>query len=412
MSVAGNNNALAVVAVIFSRTHLVRWVACAIFTLALSFLTIAGPPRGRKSQADSGLIAHEWGTFTMVAGSHGEPVEWIPVQIVKVEPDLPDFVEHFSFNSYKGTLRATVRMETPVIYFYSPRETKVSIQVFFCKGLITEWFPHATHFQPSAPLSQDTLYETHEDGGIAWDSVTITPGFNASLPKGIVPNHYYAARETSATPLAVQTYSGDQHEKFLFYRGVSNASVPITAKVLPSGSIQFDSRTSQPIPALILFERRGDKLGYRLVTSPLSGAILETPSVSGTFDSLRGDLEDLLVAQGLFRDEAHAMLETWRDSWFEEGSRLFYIVPRAYVDSILPLSIHPAPNQLVRVFVGRMELVTPATERSIETALASHDGAALGKYDRFLNPILSIMSEKQTDPARAERVMDDLLSSH
>ncbi len=36
----------------------------------------------------------------------------------------------------------------------------------------------------------------------------------------------------------------------------------------------------------------------------------------------------MLIAQGLYQDEAQAMLETWRDSWFEEGSRLLYIVPR------------------------------------------------------------------------------------
>ena len=35
------------------------------------------------------------------------------------------------------------------------------------------------------------------------------------------------------------------------------------------------------------------------------------------------------------------MIETWRDSWFEEGLRVFYIVPRARVDFDLPLSISP-----------------------------------------------------------------------
>jgi hypothetical protein len=35
-----------------------------------------------------------------------------------------------------------------------------------------------------------------------------------------------------------------------------------------------------------------------------------------------------------------------------------YVAPRAYVDSILPLSIRPAPTKLASVFVGRMELKT------------------------------------------------------
>ncbi len=382
----------------------------ALLAVALSALTVAVPVHSRQAPVDPGLAAHEWGTFTSIAGADGQPVEWLPVQLLGT-PELPRFVEHFRSVS-KPLLRGTLRMETPVIYFYTAHETSLSVRVSFSKGLITEWYPHATRFQPSTPLSIDSLYEPHDDGSIAWDSVTVAPALAADFPSENAASHYYTARETSATPLSVKSPSGNQHEKFLFYRGVSTVSLPLSAKVLPSGAVQFDNRTGQPIPALILFERRGDKLGYHIVTSPQADAMLETPYVTGTFDSLRGDLEDILVAQGLYRDEARAMIETWRDTWFEEGSRLFYIVPRAFVDSILPLSIDPAPAQLVRVFVGRIELVTPATQRSIETALASHDAATLSKYGRFLSPLLDVIAQKQPDPSRAQRLFDDLIASY
>ena len=383
----------------------------ALLTLALSALTIAGPLHGRRVQADPTLAAHEWGTFTSIAGADGQPVEWLPVQFPG-PPELPSFVEHFRSAIGKALLRGTVRMETPVIYFYTAHETSLSVRVSFSKGLITEWYPHATRLLPSTPLPITALYEPHEDGSIAWDSITVAPNLADDFPRENAGSHYYAARETSATPLTVKGPSGDQHEKFLFYRGISSLSLPFSARVLPSGVIQFDNRTGQPIPALLLFERRGDKLGYHIVTSQQDRTILETPSVTGTFDSLRGDLEDILTAQGLYSDEAHAMLETWRDSWFEEGSRLFYIVPRAYLDSILPLSINPAPAQLARVFVGRIELVTPATERSIEAAIASRDRATLKKYGRFLNPIFDIIVKKQSDPQRAAQLTEDLLASY
>jgi hypothetical protein len=206
----------------------------------------------------------------------------------------------------------------------------------------------------------------------------------------------------------VQAPTGQQHEKFLFYRGVSTVSLPLSAKVLPTGGILFDNRTGQPIPALIVFERRGNKLGYHIVTSPSDHTILETPAVSGTFESLRADLEDILASQGLYRDEAHAMLGTWGDSWFEEGSRLIYIVPRAYTDSILPLSINPAPTQLARVFVGRIELITPATEKSIEAAIASRDAATLEKYGRFLYPIFDVIVTKQPGQDARDHMYEEL----
>src|SRR5260370_40261523 len=82
------------------------------------------------------------------------------------------------------------------------------------------------------------------------------------------------------------------------------------------------------------------------------------------------------------------MIQTGSNPCFEEGSRLFYIVPRRFVDSVLPLTIAPAPTQIVRVFVGRLELITPVTQKAVAAAIAANDNATLGKYGRFLQPIL------------------------
>jgi hypothetical protein len=140
-------------------------------------------------------------------------------------------------------------------------------------------------------------------------------------------------------------------------------------------------------------------------------ALLEPPALTETGDSLGRELEGLLVSRGLYQDEAHAMVETWRNSWFEEGSRLLYLVPSGFVNAVLPLAIHPAPVETVRVFVGRLELVTPATEETVERALATHDGAALSKYGRFLEPILQAMMKKEPSPARL-RCLQEALSTY
>jgi hypothetical protein len=128
-------------------------------------------------------------------------------------------------------------------------------------------------------------------------------------------------------------------------------------------------------------------------------------------DSLKQAVVDMLIAQGLYQDEAQAMFETWRDSWFEEGSRLLYIVPRQFVDSVLPLSISPAPAQTVRVFVGRLELITPATQRAVEQALATHDRATLAKYNRFLVPIIERIIAGEKNSSRQAQLREYLNSS-
>jgi hypothetical protein len=353
----------------------------------------------------SSLAAHEWGTFTSIAGSDGQAIEWSPLT---VSTDLPVFVEHFRNPGFKLGLRGTVRMETPVLYFYSSKEETISVSVSFAKGVITEWYPHASRVQPMAELHNPVLRQANASGSIAWDSVTLAPSGRPEFPGKDESNHYFAARMTSSTPLRVKTAAGEQQEKFLFYRGVSAFSVPLSASLDTDGKLRVKNLGDQEIRATILFERRGEKVGYRIGGPLQNEAILDAPQLNSTIDELGNDLEGILVGQGLYQDEAHAMVETWRSSWFEEGSRLFYIVPPVFVNDVLPLSIKPAPAQTVRVFVGRLELVTPATEKEVEAAFAAHDTATLEAYGRFLEPILATMIKRETNPAQVRQFREYL----
>jgi hypothetical protein len=349
--------------------------------------------------SNASLTAHEWGTFTSIAGADGLAMDWLPLT---GSTDLPSFVEHLANADFKGGLRATIRMETPVLYFYSPRETTVTVHVTFSKGLITEWYPHAS-LAAFDPRRDYALNQKHTAGAITWKDVAIEPSASPNFPlDSAQDNRYCAARATSGDPISIATPSGPQRERFLFYRGVSAVFPPLTATLTANNSVQLQNHYFDPIPAAMLFERRGSKLGYRAL-GPLAGeATLAPPALDGLLDSLFSTLEGLLISQGLFPDEAHAMLETWKTSWFDEGSRILYIVPRRFVDSVLPLSISPAPAQLTRVFVGRIELITPATQQAVEAAFASNDAATIAHYGRFLEPMLTTMYNSAPDePTRA-----------
>jgi len=352
----------------------------------------------------AGLTVHEWGTFTSIAGKDGQAAEWSPLTgSTTGSTDLPGFVEHFRTPEFKLGLRGTVRMETPVLYFYDSREESVSVEVSFVKGLITEWYPRASRVGPSANPADWSLFQGQWDGSIAWDAVTISPSLRAEFPRQPGDSHYYAARMTSATPLRVKTPAGEQHEKFLFYRGVSTFRVPVSAMLTADGKFQIENSAEEEIPNSILFERRGDKVGYRLGGAVAKESTLDPPELNGNVNDLGRELVGMLIAQGLYADEAHAMVETWRGSWFEEGSRLIYLVPEKFVNGILPLSINPAPAQIARVFVGRLELVTPATEKAVETAFAARDKVTLEKYGRFLEPILQTMMAKESNRSQAAK---------
>jgi len=142
----------------------------------------------------------------------------------------------------------------------------------------------------------------------------------------------------------------------------------------------------------------------------MGGALRDTLTLarpeSGDLTSLRKDLQAILTANGLYPREAAAMLETWRDSWFTEGTRLLYVVPQAAVDAILPLDIEPRPAQVARVFVGRIEVITPATQEAVIAAIRRNDGPALSLHSRFLEPIVQRISS--TRPADLDQASAQL----
>ena len=115
------------------------------------------------------------------------------------------------------------------------------------------------------------------------------------------------------------------------------------------------------------------------------------------------------------------MIETWRDSYFEDGARVLYLVPRRLVDEFLPLAVTPTPTTLTRVFVGRLECITPQREKIVNDLiekLGADDPAARETAEksiltigRFAQPMVLRAHKTSTDPeirARLERLLATL----
>ena len=167
------------------RSFTVAWLAAAVVA-TLPAVTRSESPR---------LIVHEWGTFTSIAGADGHAVRWLP----KSGPsDLPCFVHGEGALKYEAP--STVRMETPVLYFYSPIEQRVDVRVAFPQGRITEWYPDATG---GAVASRPRTL-------IDWRGVTLQPYDDRPLRLENAKSHYYAARETDAALVRAD----DETEKF------------------------------------------------------------------------------------------------------------------------------------------------------------------------------------------------------
>jgi hypothetical protein len=359
----------------------------------LSVSALLTTPRALPSPDGSGLVVHEWGTFTSIAAEDGSAQRWTPRES---GADLPCFVDRVGLG-IKGDLSGTVRMETPVLYFYTPTALTVDVRVRFRDGLISEWYPTAsvtpTRVMPSnvAPGGEATA---------SWTGVKVQPGPDPAYPVEPAANHYYHARDTDAAPLQV----GPEREKFLFYRGVGQFSPSIGAALQPDGRISLTSHTDTPIGDIIVFQRRAGLFGYAVHPGIGRSAIVDVPGAEDEGQFPSQELESLLTARGLYAKESSAMVRTWRDSWFEDGLRVFYLPPQTEVDGILPLDIQPAPASIIRVFVGRLEIFTPETVARVQQALAAGDTKTLRAYGRFLRPIaervLAGMSPSDRDIAQ------------
>jgi hypothetical protein len=178
-------------------------------------------------------------------------------------------------------------------------------------------------------------------------------------------------------------------EHYLFYRGLGHFDIPVETRFDAAGQLVLANREPAHVPFVFVYDKRSDHDvrvawlgnlagGEEKVVSlyqPVRGLEAAEPEIRATF-------QQALTAQGLFPDEAAAMLETWWHSYFmKDGLRVFWIVPRSFTEQVLPLQIDPAPSELVRVMVGRSEVLTPAFERSL--AGPGKDTANLLYQDRF-----------------------------
>ena len=415
-----------------------------IFGLCLvigSFAVLGAVARNHQK----GFVAHEWGTFTSFQGSDGVLLNWRPLQTSR----LPDFVYNWqnpgfnrqARNAYtlgKAGMITLQRMETPVIYFYADEKQNIDVSVDFPKGVITEWYPQATQIGPStipapAPIAKAdelahkvgaksdfsfaSLLKNHaaKESRARWADIEILPKNETrdtarSLLQDRSGSHYFAARDTDSafirTDSVGNTNGTPEYEKFIFYRGVGSFATPLRVTMQADALTIQNTGTESLDHLFVLGLQDGagkfipvEKLAAgekRIVQVNLTDGISPTKKLS---EQLCQNMAASLVSEGLYEREAQAMVNTWRDSWFEEnGVRVLYTLPRQWTDQTLPLTLDPKPREMVRVMVGRAEVLTPAIQKKLSDAIAKAEQgdsearatvmAECKKLGRFAEPAL------------------------
>ena len=400
-------------------SRLLFWLALALPSASLLAQTSSAP-------APKPLVVHEWGTFTSLQDEAGRAIGGINTD----DEPVPQFVHHISEmllltrsevppKYFQGTPAChpdvTMRLETPVLYFHpAPAQATlrgVSVSARFRGGWLTEFYPKAEAVAPGVmsdaadfgPLPASTVSR------LTWNNLAVGRDADASRSWPVTTEHVWTAPR-GVEAASVRTSDGES-EKFLFYRGVAHIDAPLGVSQGRAGTLalrgQLPRAMAGQAPLTLKFLWLVDiaangRLAFRTLPALRVDDTARTLStVPGTFEpgdydetnleKLKSRMHAALVAEGLFADEAQALLDTWELSYFKStGLRLFFMVPQAWTDHYLPLNIS-TPAAVTRVMVGRVELVTPL-QRGYLRQLAqmssqqiNADAAAL--YERYFHQL-------------------------
>lgn len=388
---------------------------------------------------------HEWGTFTSLVGSNGITQDGLYHE----DEQLPDFVHPFGvvlsdlfqpapiipvvpfpnppscqnmkicMDFVRGNV-ITQKMETPVLYFYTDVTRQVQVNVRFPEGVITETFPAPVATSPRAPEIPAALAPNGNPSdaplmklanGNTTFNVQVVPEIYGKL-QFVDPSNIYSHARNVASNLV---YSGSnatrrEVEKFIFYRGLGRFQPKIQITSVGNELQIATPRGFEPQAAFLVdVDENGHSqmidLGALSATKVkvVSAALIaklqnhRQPTTLAIMDkeSSRRVMIESLVASGLYEDEAVAMLNTWEHGYLRTpGLRLLYTLPRHEVEQVLPLTVTPAPEQLNRVFIGRIEvLLASAEERILNRILTQMESFDVKTLGRMAEPILHRIKE-------------------
>ena len=383
------------------------------------------------SRAATNYTAHEWGTFTSVQGSKGDLLSWRPLQ----SSELPKFVYGSKIADTGLFLKTAVvtlqRLETPVIYFYAQNPMKVTADVTFPRGAITEWYPNVSEINAMRFTTNGSNVTVLQEGHAVWRDLDILPDLKEAaaqqetqLPQDSAGSHYFAARATSANLIRAHTTNNTTElEKFIFYRGAGSFKTPLRVTLDTNSVVTVENTSDQPLAHLFLLNIHDGHGAFAVLDELASSNSVRWRQLSDApgehwnrfdlpqfKDAISYQVQAALTSAGLYPDEAQAMVNTWRDSWFtEDGVRVLYLLPRSWTDQILPLTLTPPPAELTRVMVGRAEVITPQVETNLFQLLStaqSGDTTAqvqavneLKHLGRFSDPALQLAVSHTTNSA-------------
>lgn len=317
-----------------------RWMkALTVVALVVSWSAVE-----KADAVGTGLVVHEWGVAIRQHTASGVLLS-SPAELVS---GLPAFVTR-----QKSTRTLEPQgWDKPVIWFYGPDQTKISVTVMAEKGFATASFPKAqvltrrfSHIDRKAQMVS-LLTET---AGFRWDG-TLTKEPTGKVP-AVAKEHWW---QTARDAGGLYFNAAGTAERFLFYEATAFQEPTVSARV-SADAITVRNSDELPSGPVILLANTGGNHFVRVIESVGANAAVKVNRDEMLKEAV--GVEAVLTACaaqwascGMTDAESKAIVQVWREDLLKPDNFLLIsrLPPKLYA-AIFSLTIEPAPTELVRV---------------------------------------------------------------
>lgn len=335
-----------------------RFSLLALLLPVVGSLLLAAPEQKGTAEppARKGFVVHEWGVWRV----HND-VELANADLRQIWDGLPKFVYgQVTARDLPKHWQNIEPMDRPILFFHSPDAFEADLRVDFPGGIPAVWWPGTV---------SPALYSFPVPGVAAKPYKSLEWHLHVKKPLGRgrpnqpayqdVPDGHWVRTLRNVKADDIYATVGERNfglekEHFVYYDGLLARGKMATIKVEEQRVVLANQAKFPLLDVTVVDRREPDK--PRLARLPkLAGggsATLDLQDMKGIqwpaagVKTLVGQLKDT----GLFEDEAASLAILWTHDLFEsEGVTLFYRLPQEEYERLLPLTLKPRPESLVRV---------------------------------------------------------------
>ncbi|MBL8793636.1 MAG: hypothetical protein JNM56_07015 [Planctomycetia bacterium] len=304
-----------------------------------------------------GLEVHEWGVFRV----HRD-LDLANADMKAIWDGLPKFI-YGQVNGRqlpKHWQNLEIR-DRPIVYFRTPKALEVQMKVEFPGGVPAVWWPGT---QYPAIRQGNVIGPAPKAGAVAdrleWKlHLKEPPKVRRALAEPAVEtSHWFQTlrnvKADDVFALVGEANFGYEREKFVYYDGLFPAGKWLDLK-FEKERVGVVNRAKDPVHDVTVVDRQAGKVRVARLSQLAAGAEVQNLEFVAAEANRwpQAGIETLaaqLQGAGLNADEAKSLIELWKDELFlTEGVTLFYRIPQEVYERLLPLTLQPRPEKLVRV---------------------------------------------------------------